>query len=165
MTNVPDWYWWAVANCTDPTASIILAARFLSASPAEQAAVKATWASGTTPVEWSLPNPWRLACSDEGPGSILDRIRTTLVFQALEVSRMDLREVIFGLAVIYNSCTFAGLDPEALFTEVAASVGGPEGEALMDFAARLPEERSMEAFMLTAVKNPPGGYEIRPQAV
>jgi hypothetical protein len=153
-----DWYRTALASREDRATCISFAIRFLSAPRAEQAAVLEKWDSK---LEWALPNPWRLACADEEPGSTVDRIRTDLLFQALGYSEVDSRESIMGFAVVHNSCRLAGLDPRPIFEQIARAVGGVAGSAIRSFASRHPEDQSMEAFMLTAVENPAGGYAIR----
>ena len=84
-----------------------------------------------------------------------------MLFQALDLSDVDVRESIMGLAVVHNSCRLAGIDPRPVFEEVASAVGGPASHLLWAFANRNADDQSMTAFMLEAVANPGGGYEIR----
>lgn len=155
---MPEWYVTALANRQSPSACIAFTNDFLTASPSERAEVVRSW---DPTLEWVLPNPWRLACTNDGPGSPTDRIRTDLLFQALSLSDVDTRESIMGFAVVHNSCKLASVSPGRIFEEIANAVGGAAARALRDFAGRDPNDQSMEAFMLTAVANPAGGYEIR----
>lgn len=152
-----EWHKSAVVNRDDPSACIVFTRRFLDASLSERSEVLDKWESR---LKWSLPNPWRLACVDEGPGTTLERIRTTLLFQALSQSTADSREGTMVLAVVHNSCRLAGLDARGIFEEVARAVGGAAADAIMRFANRGPADQSMEAFMLSAVENSAGGYEL-----
>jgi hypothetical protein len=155
---MPKWYTTALASRQDSSTCITFAKDFLAAPPAERAEVVRSW---DPRLHWALPSPWRLACEDDAPGSPIERIRTDLLFQALGISGVDARESIMGFAVVHNSCMLAGIDPHPVFEEIAVAVGGTAAQALRDFAGRDAEDQSMEAFMLEAVANPGGGYEIR----
>ena len=155
---MPNWYTTALASRQDPCACITFSKHFLAASPSERAEVVRSW---DPELRWALPSPWRLACKGDSPGSPIERIRTDLLFQALGISVVDARESILGFAVVHNSCKLAGIDPQPVFEEIAVAVGGTAGQALRDFSKRDPEDQSMEAFMLEAVANPGGGFEIR----
>jgi len=88
-----------------------------------------------------------------------------LLFDALGFGGHDPRDFIVGLAVIFNSAEIAGVDPRSLCSGVAAAVGGAAGDLISAFVAREPRDRSMEAFRLTAVPDPDGGFEIKPDWV
>lgn len=157
-----EWYRTAVANRQDPEAAIAFAVHFRSAGPNEQTEVRQSW---NGELDWALPNPWRLACADESPGSVLDRIWTDLLFQALgyeSVAAVDTRDAILGFSIVHNSCRVAGLDPGPVFEEVARAVGGAAARALRGFANRDPADQSMKAFGLSVVEAPGGGCEIKP---
>lgn len=156
---MPEWYKAALSNRQDPSASILFAKEFLAGSPSDRTHVVTHWDPN---LLWVLPNPWRLACTDEGPGSPMERIQTDLVFQALRISALEVREATMGLAVAYNSCGLAGIDPKPVFEEIAQAVGGGAGQALRAFVNRDAKDQSMEAFLLTAVDCSGGGYEIVP---
>lgn len=155
---MPEWYTAALANRHNPSTCITFSKDFLNAPSGERAEVIRSWDPA---LEWSLPNPWRLACTDETPGTPEERIRTDLLFQTLDLSDVDVRESIMGLAVAYNSCRLAGIDPNPVFEEIANAVGGVASQVLQDFSSRDADDQSMESFMLVAVANPGGGYEIR----
>lgn len=154
---MPKWYTTALAIRLEASACITFAKDFLAASPGERAEVVRSW---DPELYWVLPSPWRLACTDDAPGSPIERIRADLLFQALGISGVGARESIMGFAVVHNSCILAGVDPQPVFEEIAAAVGGSAAQALRDFVSRDAEDQSMEAFMLEAVANPGGGYEI-----
>lgn len=153
-----EWYKNGLEGRANPEAVIAFAESFLAAPPSERAEVVDLW---NPELDWTLPNPWRLACLSETPGSPRQRILTDLLFQALKYSSVDSRESILGFAVVFNSCKLAGLDPVVIFQEVASAVSGSASEALLSFVQREPEDQAMEAFMLTAVKDSGGGYQIK----
>jgi hypothetical protein len=156
---MPHWFDVELARRQHPDAAIAFTGKFLAAPAAERSEVEASWDGK---LEWALPKFWRLACKDEAPGSPLERIRATLLFEALSNSQEDPRDLIVVLAVIHNSCKLAGIDPAQVFEEVTSAVDGSAAGALRQFARRDPENQSMEAFLLIAVPNPGGGYELRP---
>ncbi len=154
----PRWYKTLLGQRDHPSAAFEFTQKFLSASISDRTAIVNTW---NAQLAWALPNPWRLACTSEAPGSPQERILVDLLFQALGFSQGDSRESIMGLAVVFNSARLAGLEPRSIFEEVAQAVPGPARDALIAFARRDPEDQSMAAFMLTAVEDPGGGYEIK----
>jgi hypothetical protein len=155
---MPDWYLEALADRQNPAAALAFANAFLAAPSSEQELVRKAWDPA---LQWALPHPWRLACMDEGPGSPSNRIRTDLVFQALSFDAGAPREAILGFAVVHNSAQLAGLEPRSLFEDVARAVSGAAAQALREFAHRSPKDQSLEAFRLTPIANPGGGWEIR----
>ena len=155
---MPSWYTSALESRQDRSACIRFAKDFLAAPSAERGEVVKSW---DPELRWALPSPWRLACKDDAPGSPIERIRTDLLFQALGISGIDSCESIMGFAVVHNSCKLAGVDPQPVFEEIAYAVGGVAAQALRNFANRDVQDQSMEAFMLEAVANPGGGYEVR----
>ena len=155
---MPDWYRLLLAKRDRPETFIDFSERFLSAPRVEREQIASSW---DPDLEWALPNPRRLACSGEGPGSAQQRIRADALFQALGFGVEGVRESLVGLAVVYHSARLAGMNSAELFREVAHAVGGKGAEALLAFASRDPEDRSMDAFALTAVETPGGGYELR----
>lgn len=155
---MPKWYTSALEDRRNPSACIGFAKDFVAAPPSERTEVVSSW---DPELRWALPCAWRLACKDDAPGSPVDRIRTDLLFQALNFSGADLREPIMGFAVVFNSCVLAEVDPQHVFAEIADSVGGAAAQALRDFAHRDAEHQSMEAFMLEAIESPGGGYVLR----
>lgn len=156
--TLPRWYEELLDRRDDPSAALELTKRFLSATDSERTEVVRAW---NPLLVWATPNPWRLACASERPGDSRERILVNLLFQALHIpSAGDIRESIMGLAVAFNSCELAGLNPVEVFEEVAQAVRGSAGNELLAFAKRDPEDRSMDAFALTAVEDPAGGYEL-----
>ncbi len=152
------WYVSALAGRHDPSACIRFTKDFLAAPSVEQASVVKLW---DPELRWVLPSPWRLACEGDRPGTPVERILADLLFQALGSPYIDQRELLMGLAVVHNSCRLAGIDPLTIFEAIAKAVDGPAAQALRDFASRDAEDQSMEAFMLEAVVDSGGGYEIR----
>jgi hypothetical protein len=158
---MPEWYRRAFANRDDPLACLAFAKDFLNAPRHERAEVVKMWDPQT---QWALPNPWRLACQDEAPGSSAERIRTGLLFEALYLpylAAIDIRDVLVGLGIVFNSCKLAGIDPGPMFEDIGQAVGGEAQRELRKFITRDTEAKSMEAFGLAAIPNPGGGYEVR----
>jgi hypothetical protein len=152
------WYADASANYLDASAAIDFTRHFLAASSSERTEVVKSW---NPELKWALPNPWRLACTHDGPAPAIDRIRTTVLFQALAIPNIERRDAIAGLAIIWNGCKLAGFDPRAVFEEIATAVGSVGARILQDFANRDAKDQSMEAFRLEAIADPGGGYLIR----
>jgi hypothetical protein len=160
MTDMtPSWYRNLLDTRTRPESALELASAFLAAPEQERRAIRAAW---DPEARWALPNPWRLSCPSEPVGSPLERVAASLVFLALAMPAQDGRDAIVSMAILYNSAELAGIDAAALFERVAAAFPGAEGDAIRAFAARRPQDRSMAAFLLTAVEQEDGGFEIRP---
>jgi hypothetical protein len=135
-----------------------LAARFVAAPPGERAWIASRWPMG---VVWEYPTPWRLACVRGEMGSPRERIVTSLVLNALD-RREASREETLLLCVAYNAAGLAGMDADALFSEVAMALLPEAAHELRTFAARPPDDKTLSAFDLDAVGVPGGDVEIRP---
>ncbi len=112
-------------------------------------------------VEWIFPRPGELLFAKNQSRSIKERIMASLVHSSIHNPfKHYYRESLVLLAMEYNSCTLAGLDPDQMF-EFAASVSDPEMAGhFRDFSARKPENKSMKAFGLETKTNSDGETEI-----
>jgi hypothetical protein len=120
--------------------------------------IRSKWDFG---VDWTYPDQTRLACSKNEKRSIQERIMASLVYDAIEDLRQEgYREKLVALAVIYQSCIAAGLDPEEEFEKVASISSPRTALFLKEFIERDPEDKSMKAFMLTRKINSDGEIEI-----
>ena len=137
------------------SASIALGGAFLAAPLAERAAVQAVWPFG---VEWIWPSQWRLACTKGERGTPRERIVASLVLMVLEAP-LDEREGVLMLAVVYHGSLLAGLDPDAIFSMVAAAAP-TAAAALNGFAARSAPDKAMAAFGLDVRTNADGEQEL-----
>ena len=138
-----------------------LVALFISGNEYDRLNIITLWDFG---VVWQYPNQFRLACAVGETRPCRERIVASLAYQAIAAaeSTYTSREDIMDLAIIHNSCRLADLDAEAIFRQVAAIAVDRIAKTLNDFRQRRPEDKSMEAFGLKAVKNADGEMEIVP---
>jgi hypothetical protein len=114
-------------------------------------------------VEWIYPNIRRLACIKNESRSSQERILALLVRRAIEdFGKGDMRDNLIALAVIYHSCVEAGLNPQEEFETVASIAPERTANILRGFVKRDKDNKSLEAFKLTAEKNLDGEIEIYP---
>ena len=114
-------------------------------------------------VEWEYPNPRRLACLKNETHSCRERARALLTYEAImDLRQGDPRDELMTLALVYHGCLTAGIDPKHLFEEVASVSTNRTARFLLDFVARPPEDKSLDAFMLAMEKNGDGEIEIFP---
>ncbi|MGH8398255.1 MAG: hypothetical protein ACRETA_08435 [Gammaproteobacteria bacterium] len=112
-------------------------------------------------VKWKYPNPKRLACVKNELHSSRNRVIALLVYESIEnFKQVDPRDKLVALAVIYQSCLVAGINPDKLFEEVASISTLKSSVFFRDFIKRKTEDKSLEAFMLTRHKNADGEIEI-----
>src|SRR5688500_4793652 len=76
-----------------------LGARVRAAAPAEREADRAAWDERGA---WATPDPWRLACAADRPGSPAERVTAALVHQTLALGAGDERDAIVSLAILWN---------------------------------------------------------------
>jgi hypothetical protein len=140
-------------------AYMLLVDLYINSTPELRSYVNQQWNFG---VEWIYPNQMRLACSKGEIFSREDRLLASLVYDALsEKIESDIRENIIAHAVIYNSCLYANIDPNIIFLKVANIAPSRVSDSLRGFLARSSQDKSMEAFMLKAIKNADGEIEIQ----
>jgi len=112
-------------------------------------------------VGWSVPNQARLACRRRERWSCLQRIEASLAYSAIAAKHsIDFREELIALAVIYQSCIYAELDPKEVFGKIA-KVSPPSVKSfILDFLLRKEEDKTLAAFFLLAKQNNDGEIEI-----
>ncbi|MCX8511137.1 MAG: hypothetical protein ORN83_05205 [Chthoniobacteraceae bacterium] len=112
-------------------------------------------------LEWTYPDPKRLACRKNERYSCEERIMSTLVYDSIEdFKREEIREKLIVWAVVYHSCREIGMDPCEAFIQVAEISSPRTAQALLDFIKRLEVDKSMEAFGLSRKLNSDGESEI-----
>lgn len=139
-------------------AFLLLAERYASEGSELRSFVREGW---DFDVQWEFPNPSRLACRKHEKSSCEERIKASLVYEVITSSTdADVRDNLVAWAVIYQSCCFAGIDPDATFKQVARLAPDDFARRLNAFIARQPEDKSLEAFMLQKHINADGETEI-----
>jgi hypothetical protein len=161
--SVPDWVLRFVESDATPESVLDVCRAFSSAPLEERSAFQHLW----RPVGFKAwPDPFRLTCAKDGPGTCAERIRVKLIDAALTLPfERDPRDSLMALAVIYASCVLARLHPDTEFAEVARLVGSPGADFLTKFASSLSDDNVMERFRLAAAETPfCGGWvlSIRP---
>jgi hypothetical protein len=112
-------------------------------------------------LDWIYPNPTKLACSKNESHSCYEKILASLVYNSINDLRVrDLRDELIDIAITYHSCLAAGFDPREIFEKVASVSSLKTAQFLRDFINREPEDKSLEAFMLTKQKNVDGEFEV-----
>lgn len=139
-------------------AFIALSKYYLNTRKDERQEIQSKW---DFDVEWIYPDQFRLACQAGEQHSSLDRIEASLVYYSLESSDQNKRENLIAFCVIYNSCLFAGLNPEDIFNRVGKASGIEIESIFQSFLKRNAEDKSLDAFLLTSVKNKNGEIEIK----
>jgi len=161
--SVPDWVLRFVDSDATPESVLDVCCAFSSAPIEERSVFQNLW----RPVDFKAwPDPFRLTCAKDGPGTCAERIRAKLIDAALALPfERDPRDSLMALAVIHASCVLARLHPDAEFAEVARLVGSPGADFLTKFASSLSGDNVMERFRLAAAETPScGGWvlSIRP---
>jgi hypothetical protein len=161
--SMPDWVLRFVESEADPESVLGVCRAFSSAPLDERSVFQSLWHS----VDFKgWPDPFRLTCANERPGTCGERIRVKLIDAALSLPfERDYRDSLMALAVIYASCVLARLHPDTEFAEAARLVGSPGAEFLTRFASSVSGDNVMERFRLAAAESPScGGWvlTIRP---
>jgi hypothetical protein len=115
-------------------------------------------------VEWRYPDPYRIARSKTDSALPKERALASLIYYAIAsaLPMADIRDMLVGLAVVYNSGRLAGLDIDQIFEDAAAV--SPEGvrTELLRFVRRSNHDKSLEAFRLSVKLTADGEKEIVP---
>lgn len=131
---------------------------FMNASAEVRDRIRQCWDFG---VIWNYPSCATLACSKKQTHSCEERIRAALAYYVIEDLRQeDIRDQLVALAMIYNSCHIVNIDPKRIFEEMALVSTPKVATFLREFIARRPEDKSLDAFMLTKRVNADGEIEI-----
>jgi len=128
----------------DPKAAFSYLARlFSSATPDQRDAIRQGWDFNRS---WRLPDSRTLACRIPGEPSCEERIRISLIYNAIEDFRMDWRDNLVALCVSYHSALAVGLNADALFEEIAGLSSTRGADMIRSFVCREPELKSLAAF-------------------
>lgn len=148
-----------IVRCQDREEAFYrLVSLYLQGPEAVREEIREKWDFG---VEWTYPNPKRLACSTNERYSCMDKVLALLVYVAIvDLRQGDKRDELMTLAVVYHGCRVTGIDPKGLFEKVAVVSSTKTARFLLDFINRSSEDKSLEAFMLVVQKNADGESEI-----
>jgi len=84
-----------------------------------------------------------------------------LIALVMDGGKMDIRDTINVMPVLYHSAVKINVDPQTLFDEAAAYYPNDAARILNKFPKRKPEERSLQAFFYVEVSTPEGiDYKI-----
>jgi hypothetical protein len=150
-----------IINSLDRAAAFIdLTRLYLNGTDELRQLISDRWDFGVT---WDLPDQTRLACSKGERWSCRERIEASLTYSAIAVNQIiNEREEIIALAVIYQSCLAAFVNPRNIFLTVAKVSTSHVRARLLEFLDRDENDKSLKAFFLSATKNIDGEIEIKP---
>lgn len=90
-----------------------------------------------------------------------DRVLDGLLALIIEDYRVDPRDNLTRLAVLYDAAARIGASPEELFAEAASFASNAVARSLVEFPMRRPADRSLQAFFYKGVEGPEGfRYEL-----
>jgi hypothetical protein len=122
--------------------------------------VSELWDFGTT---WIFPDRRRLTSITDEFSTPEQKIMACLLYYSIDFrySQVDIREVIWQVAILYHTCIAAKLEPDIIFRSIA-SISLPEiSRLLISFIERPEEQKSMKAFSLGKFIHDDGAIEIR----
>jgi hypothetical protein len=138
----------------DPAGAFLkLAALYRAADPAQRAAIRSEWPFGR---RWRPPPDDAVLLPDPAGVSSEQRLRAALLYHVIEGGRIDYRDNLVSIAVLYHAALRLGLDVTALFEEMAGLSGETMAELLRSFLRRSPEDRCLWAFGWEEVSTPAG---------
>jgi hypothetical protein len=76
----------------------------------------------------------------------------------LEAGRVDIRDTMRVMPILYHSAIKISADPGKIFSEAAAYYRSVVSDALLEFLKRTPHDRSLEAWGIEEVNGPEGIY-------
>ena len=79
-----------------------------------------------------------------------------MIYNAIEDFRVDYRDNLVALCVIYHSALAVGLNADALFEEIAELSSASGADMIRGFAHREPELKSLAAFGWEKLESPDG---------
>ena len=138
-------------------AFMALAAHFQVCSDGERQRLIQGWPFD---AKWEYPSPWTLAWPDDSGYSSEARMLASLICDCLEGGKGDIRDVILGLAIVYNSAILAEIDPNALFARIIVIAPSNMGSVIKSFVSSPDASKSMKAFMLKVIKDPQGRAKL-----
>jgi hypothetical protein len=141
-------------------AFVRLCALYVSVDQNIRENIRAAWPFARS---WRLPNGSNLTFWRDQQFSPRERIVADLIALTLdpEIRQPDFRDELMNLAQTYHSAKVAGLDPDALFYEIAKLSDPTVGRWLSDFADRKPDDKSLQAFCMAQYTSEFGEIGIR----
>ncbi len=118
-------------------------------------------------VQWEFPDPRRLACQTGEKWSSQERAEAIAVRYGImakyiaDLWELDFRDVLVVLGVEYNGMVLAQLKPEEIFWKVLPDFPPNIQEILYGFFSRKGEDKSLQAWNLTVIKNKHGEQELQ----
>ncbi len=85
-----------------------------------------------------------------------DKVLEGLLALILEDYRVDPRDNLTRLAVLYDAATRIGVSPDEIFSEAARFANNSVAQSITEFPSRRPADRSLKAFFYKAVDGPNG---------
>ncbi|MBL0318686.1 MAG: hypothetical protein IPP74_05275 [Alphaproteobacteria bacterium] len=136
-----------------------LVSLFLNSSEDTRKYILDNWDFGAI---WKYPDFKRLCCLKNENRSCSERIIAMLVYYVFSSKEeKDVRDIIFALAVAYNSCLLADIDPYQIVNRVAQHAPDNIKNEFKRFLSRKEADKSLSAFMLVTEINADGELEIR----
>lgn len=93
-----------------------------------------------------------IAVRENSRARVLDGLLALIV----EDYKVDPRDNLTRLAVLYDAATRIGASPEEIFLEAASYANNAVARSLIDFVKRNPANRSLKAFFYKAAEGPDG---------
>ena len=116
---------------------------YQQASPQQRSDIRDQWNFNRA---WRTPLARTLACHIDDEPTSAERIRTFLLYNAIEDFRRDARDNLVNLCVIYHAALEVGLDVGALFEEVAALASVEGAAQFRSFVHRSEADKALSAF-------------------
>ena len=99
-------------------------------------------------VEWDYPNQFHLALELDNQPKPAERIRSSLIFDAIETDCADIRQKLFGFCLIYHSAKVVGINVEKLFCDIASIAPKRSANEMLAFINRSSGNKSLEEFCI-----------------
>ena len=125
-----------------------LASLFESCDPQQRIWISEQWDFNAI---WDYPNQFCLAQSLKNQRNSVERIRASLLYDAIQGDETDIRERTLGFCLIYQSAKEVGLDPSKLFSEIAFLARGKTSEQIISFSKRDEKDKSINSFCLKRI--------------
>lgn len=130
---------------------------YLQSNEEARQEIRDDWAYGE---KWRYPKSYRLACSVGEKYSPKEKLIASLVYHVIENTEITHREQLIDLAIVYQSCLLADLDPSNIFKKIAEIATPNVAKRLKDFVARDEESKSLKAFYLAVHIDEHGDKEL-----
>jgi hypothetical protein len=132
-----------------------------NATAAQREFMREQWDFGS---RWQIPRDDTLTIEAADPIPPCERIREALLYHSIENARHDFRDNLMSICPIYHSAVQLGLDPAALFSEVAALSAREMADLLLGWLRRDPRDQELRAFGFREIRTPTGSrFECFPK--